>query len=83
MLTKRGLARDSNVSLGFGLTPLSAERRGYMPPLLKTKQKQKNYADYFMIFFEMEKCGYLSLDFQVQNFTFCMSKIIFFLIILA
>ena len=23
---------------GFGLTPLSVDRRGYMPPLLKTKQ---------------------------------------------
>ena len=23
---------------GFGLTPLSGDRRGYMPPLLKTKQ---------------------------------------------
>ena len=25
---------------GFDLTPLSRDRRGYMPPLLKTKQKQ-------------------------------------------
>ena len=24
---------------GFGLTPLSGDRRGYMPPLLKTKQR--------------------------------------------
>ena len=23
----------------FGLTPLSGDRHGYMPPLLKTKQK--------------------------------------------
>ena len=23
---------------GFGLTPLSEDRRGFMPPLLKTKQ---------------------------------------------
>ena len=41
------------------------------------------YADYFMIFFEMEECGYLSLDFQVQNSTYCISKIIFFLMFLA
>ena len=25
---------------GFGLTPLFGDRRGYMPPQLKTKQKQ-------------------------------------------
>ena len=32
---------------GFGLTPLSGDRPRYMPPLLKTKQKNK----YSTIFF--------------------------------
>ena len=27
---------------GFGLTPLFGDRRGYMPPLLKTKQSKPN-----------------------------------------
>ena len=27
---------------GFGLTPLSGDRRGYMPPLLKTKTRKKS-----------------------------------------
>jgi hypothetical protein len=28
--------------MGFGLTPLFADRRGFMPPQLKTKTKQIN-----------------------------------------
>ena len=31
------LVTHTNIE-GFGLTPLSGDRRGYMPPLLKTKQ---------------------------------------------
>ena len=30
------LVAHANIK-GFGLTPLSGDRRGYMPPLLKTK----------------------------------------------
>ena len=33
------LVTHTNIE-GFGLTPLSGDRHGYMPPLLKTKQKQ-------------------------------------------
>ena len=32
------LVTHANIK-GFGLTPLSEDRRGYMPPLLKNKQK--------------------------------------------
>ena len=28
--------------MGFGLTPLLGDRRGFMPPQLKTKQHQLN-----------------------------------------
>ena len=28
---------------GFGLTPLSGDHRGYMPPLLQTKTKQNKF----------------------------------------
>ena len=33
------LVTHANIK-GFGLTPLSGDRRGYMPPLLKTKQNK-------------------------------------------
>ena len=35
------LVTHANIK-GFGLTPLSGDRRGYMPPLLKTKNKNSN-----------------------------------------
>ena len=33
------LVTHANIK-GFGLTPVSGDRRGFMPPLLKTKQKE-------------------------------------------
>ena len=36
------LVTHANIK-GFGLTPLSGDRRGYMPPLLKTKFKTKPF----------------------------------------
>ena len=40
------LVTHANIK-GFGLTPLSGDRRGYMPPLLKinkTKSRRKSHA---------------------------------------
>ena len=34
------LVTHANIK-GFGLTPLSEDRRGYMPPLLKTKKQRR------------------------------------------
>ena len=31
---------------GFGLTPLSGDRRGYMPPLLKTNKNKNSRLNY-------------------------------------
>ena len=38
-LTYGSLAHDLMFQNGFGLTPLFGDRRGFMPPQLKTKQK--------------------------------------------
>ena len=38
------LVTHTNIE-GFGLTPLTGDRRGYMPPLLKTKTKAKQGLD--------------------------------------
>ena len=34
------------VMKGFGLTPLFGDRRGYMPPQLKTKQNQNSLEEF-------------------------------------
>ena len=38
LLNNKSYAAFEIMIEGFGLTPLSGDRRGYMPPLLKTKQ---------------------------------------------
>ena len=45
------LVTNANIK-GFGLTPLSGDRRGYMPPLLKTKQEtmMKKYLGWSLYF---------------------------------
>jgi hypothetical protein len=43
------LVTHANIK-GFGLTPLSGERRGYMPPLLKTKNNNSTKSVYALAF---------------------------------
>ena len=69
---------------GFGLTPLSGDPRGYMPPLLKTKQIHKieavqefktvelKYSDLFLFQFVTRSVGRIStMDVIVYSSNYC------------
>ena len=45
------LVTHANIK-GFGLTPLSGDRRGYLAPLLKTKKTSKYQASILDLLFE-------------------------------